>query len=164
MKTIAQLIARRQVLKGMAASSAFGLFGCTAARTGEGADGSAPLTFTELGRTNDGNAHVAPGHDLQVLIRHGDPIRRGGPAFRPGAQTGDEQEQQFGSDNDFLAFMPLPRGSNSSTRGLLGSNHENHRGHLVWPGLTGRDAAARMTREMCEVSMAAQGFSIVEIE
>lgn len=165
-KTIGEVISRRTMLKGMAAGGAFGLFGCGAvARGGESTgDGSAPLTFSEIGRTNDDKAHVAPGHDVQVLIRHGDPIRRGGPQFRPGRQTGDEQEQQFGADNDFLAFMPLPRGTTSSTRGLLGVNHENHRAPLIWPGMTGKDAAAKMTREMCEVSMAAQGFSIVEIE
>jgi uncharacterized protein len=165
MKTIADLI-RRRMLKGMAAGSAFGLFGCESApRAAEaGGDGSAPLTFTELGRTSDDKAHVAPGHDIQVLVRHGDPIRRGAPAFRPGQQTGAEQEQQFGSDNDFIAFMPLPRGSNSSTRGLLGVNHENHRSAQIWPGMSGKDAAAKYTREHAEVSMAAQGFSILEIE
>jgi secreted PhoX family phosphatase len=161
MKTIAELIARRTLLKGIAASSTFGLFGCAAGRSGEAVDGSAPLTFAEIGRTKDDKAHVSPGHDVQILIRHGDPIRRGGPAFRPGQQTGAEQEQQFGSDNDFLAFMPMPRGSNSSARGLLGVNHENHRAAQVWPDMT---SAAKMTREYCEVSMAAQGFSIVEIE
>ena len=165
-ETIGELISRRTMLKGVAASSAFGLFGCGAMARGDApaADGSAPLTFTELGRTNDDKAHVAPGHDVQVLIRHGDPIRRGGPQFRPGEQTAAEQEQQFGSDNDFLAFMPLPRGSASATRGLLGANHENHRAATIWPGMSGKDAAEKMTRERCEVQMAAQGFSIVEIE
>jgi uncharacterized protein len=158
MKTIRQLI-RRRMLKGMAASSAFGLFSCATASSTP-ADGSAALTFTELGRTRDDKSHVAPGHDQQVLIRHGDPIRRGGPAYRPGRQTGEEQEQQFGSENDFLAFLPLPRGSGSSTRGLLGANHEYHSPRLVWPGMTGPAA----TREQCEVQLAAHGFSVLEIE
>ncbi|MCI0347499.1 MAG: PhoX family phosphatase, partial [Chloroflexi bacterium] len=158
-------MSRRALLQGLGAASVFGLFGCgTVARGPEGsADGSAPLTFTEIGRTTDDKAHVAPGYSVQVLIRHGDPIRRGGPQFRPGEQTADEQERQWGADNDFIAFMPLPHGSGSSTRGLLGVNHENHRRHLIWPGMTGQDAAAKMTRERVEVQMAAQGFSIIEI-
>src|SRR5262245_45936990 len=127
---IGEVISRRTMLKGMAASGAFGLFGCatgSSTSTPASGDGSAPLTFTEIGRSSDDKHHVAPGYTAQILIRQGDPIRAGAPAYRPGQQTGAEQEQQFGTDNDFLAFMSLPKGSNSSTRGLLGSNHENHR-------------------------------------
>jgi secreted PhoX family phosphatase len=157
---IAELISRRLLLKGMAAGGAFGLFGCATAGAGalgEG-DGSAPLGFTEIGRTKDDRHHVAPGYTAQVLIRQGDPIKRGAPQYRPGQQTGAEQEQQFGTDNDFIAYMPLPRGSGSSTRGLLGVNHENCRAPLVFPGNT-----SSLTREQCEVQMAAQGFTVIEI-
>jgi secreted PhoX family phosphatase len=156
---IAQVIdlrlSRRTILKGMAGAGAFGLFGCSTMGN------ATPLSFTEVGRTTDDRHHLAPGYNAQVLIRHGDPIRAGGPAFRPGQQTGAEQEQQFGADNDFLAYMPLPRGSSSSTRGLLGVNHENHRAALSFPGFK---SLAQLTREQCEVQMAAQGFSIIEIE
>jgi secreted PhoX family phosphatase len=159
---IGMRLSRRAVLKGMAAGGAFGLFGCssTGAATSGGGDGSTPLTFTELGRTTDDKHHLASGYSAQVLIRQGDPIRRGAPQYRPGQQTGAEQEQQFGTDNDFIAYMPLPRGSSSSTRGLLGVNHENHRALLCFPGVK---SLAQLTREQCEVQMAAQGFSIIEI-
>ena len=159
---IAARLSRRAALKGMAAGGAFGLFGCgtTGTAASGGGDGSAPLTFAEVGRASDERHHVAPGYSAQVLIRQGDPIRRGGPQYRPGRQTGAEQEQQFGTDNDFIAYMPLPRGSRSSTRGLLGVNHENHRANLCFPGFK---SSAQLTREQCEVQMAAQGFSIIEI-
>ena len=160
--TIGEIISRRTMLKGMAAGGAFGLFGCTSASVSP--DGGASLGFTEVQRSSDDKAYIAPGYDMQVLIAHGDPIRAGGPGFRAGAQTPQEQEQQFGSDNDFMAYMPLPRGSSTSTHGLLGVNHENHRHQLVWPGLTGKDANAKMTRERCEVQMAAQGFSVLEVQ
>ncbi|HEV3484081.1 MAG TPA: alkaline phosphatase PhoX, partial [Vicinamibacterales bacterium] len=155
-------LSRRALLKGLAASGTFGLFGCgtMAASTGGGQDGSAPLAFTEVARTTDDRHHIAPGYNAQVLIRHGDPIRPGAPAYRPGQQTGAEQEQQFGADNDFIAFMPLPRGSRSSTRGLLGVNHENHRAVLSFPGVKN---LADLTRQQCEVQMAAQGFSVIEV-
>ena len=153
------LISRRAVLKGMAAGGAFGLFGCATATSGSSsADGSAPLGFTGIGRAKDDKHHVSPGYSAQILIRQGDPIRAGAPAYRPAQQTGAEQEQQFGTDNDFLAFMSLPQGSNSSTRGLLGSNHENHRANICFPG-----NPKSLSREQCEVQMAAQGFSIIEI-
>ena len=157
---IAARLSRRAVLKGMAAGGAFGLFGCGTTAASSSGDGSAPLTFTEVGRASDERHHVARGYSAQVLIRQGDPIRRGGPQYRPGQQTGAEQEQQFGTDNDFIAYMPLPRGSRSSSRGLLGVNHENHRANLCFPGFK---SAAQLTREQCEVQMAAQGFSIIEI-
>jgi hypothetical protein len=159
---IRKRLSRRRALKGIAAGGAFGLFGCasTGTQTPAGGDGSAPLTFAEIGRTSDERHHLAAGYSAQVLIRQGDPIRGGAPQYRPGAQTGAEQEQQFGTDNDFIAFMPLPRGSSSSTRGLLGVNHENHRAPLCFPGIK---SLAQLTREQCEVQMAAQGFSIIEI-
>jgi secreted PhoX family phosphatase len=153
-------LSRRAVLKGIGAGSAFGLFGCAGFPTTGGADGSAPLTFTELGRTTDDKHHLAPGYNGQVLIGQGDPIHRGAPDYRPGRQTGAEQEQQFGTDNDFIAYMPLPQGSSSSTRGLLGVNHENHRAALCFPGVK---SLADLSREQCEVQIAAQGFSIIEI-
>ncbi len=166
--TIGELIharlSRRDVLKGMGAASTLGLFGCgTAARAPGSADGSAPFTFAEVARASDDKAYVPAGYDLQVLIRHGDPIRRGGPQYRPAAQTAAEQAQQFGADNDFIAYLPLPHGSGSSSRGLLGVNHENHRRHLVWPGLDGKDAGSKMTRERVEVQMESQGFSVLEV-
>jgi hypothetical protein len=153
-------LSRRAVLKGMAASGAFGLFGCATAGGTSAGDGSAPLTFAEVGRTTDDKHHVAAGYNAQVLIRQGDPIRKGAPLYRPGQQTGGEQEVQFGTDNDFIAYMPLPRGSASSTRGLLGVNHENHRAHLCFPGVSSK---TQLSRQQCEVQMAAQGFTVIEI-
>jgi uncharacterized protein len=151
-------LSRRAALKGIAAGAAFGLFGRARAAASGAADGSAPLTFTEIGRTHDAAHHVAAGYDARVLIRQGDPIRPGVPAFRPGAQTPAEAEAQFGNDNDFVAYLPLPAGSASSTRGLLGVNHESHFAHLCFPGMP-----ARLSRERCEVQMAAQGFSVLEV-
>src|SRR5687768_7259815 len=164
--TIGEIISRRTMLKGMAASSAFGLFGtvsgCATSGAGPSApaagDGSAPLSFAEVTRSNDDKHRVAAGYNVQVLLRQGDPIKPGIPEYNPATQTGAQQEQQFGTDADFISYMPLPRGSKSSTRGLLGVNHENHRAALCFPG-----DPKQLTREQVEVQMAAVGFSIVEI-
>jgi secreted PhoX family phosphatase len=155
--TIGELISRRMMLKGMAATGAFSLFGCATA-SGQAADGSAPLTFAEVGRSTDDKDHVPPGYTAQVLLRQGDPIRPGAPEYNPATQTGADQEQQFGTDCDFISFMPLPLGSSSSARGLLGVNHENHRAAICFPG-----NPKQLTRQQVEVQMAAQGFSITEI-
>lgn len=155
-------LTRRGALKGMAAG-VYGLFGCAAPGT-PSATGDHALTFAESGRFLDETHHVAPGYRVQTVIRWGEPIHAGGPAFRPGAQTADEQERQFGMDNDFIAFMPLPQGSANAARGLLCVNHERNTPYLSWPGMTPQTHAKLMTREQCEVEMASQGHTIIEIE
>ena len=157
--TIGEIISRRTMLKGMAAGGAFGLFGCASATMQQGGgDGSAPLTFAEVPRSTDERDHVPSGYNAQVLLRQGDPIRPGAPEYNPAQQTGADQEQQFGTDADFISYMPLPLGSASSTRGLLGVNHENQRAALCFPG-----NPKQLSRQQVEVQMAAVGFSIVEI-
>ena len=154
---IGEVISRRAVLKGMAAGSAYGLFGCATATVG-GGEGSAAPTFTEVPRSTGEGIQVPPGYNAQVLLRQGDPIRPGAPEYNPATQTGEQQEQQFGTDPDFISFMPLPYGSNNSSRGLLGVNHENHRAPICFPG-----SPKQLSRQQAEVQVAAQGFSIMEI-
>jgi uncharacterized protein len=163
--TMSQLIetrlSRRDVLKGVAAAGAYGLFGCAVSAS---QSGGSSLTFAESGRFLDETHHVAPGYNVRTLVRWGDPLHADAPAFNPLQQTPAAQERQFGANNDYIAFMPLPRGSNSSTRGLLCVNNEYALPQLMWPGFTPDGYAKHVTREQCETEMAAQGHSIVEIE
>jgi uncharacterized protein len=152
--TIGEVISRRSMLKGMAATSAFGLFGCG---TMSAASSSDPA-FTEVPRSNGEGIQVPPGYKAQVLLRQGDPIKPGAPEYNPVTQTGQQQEQQFGTDADFISYMPLPLGSKNSTRGLLGVNHENHRAAICFPG-----SPKQLSQQQVEVQIAAQGFSITEI-
>jgi secreted PhoX family phosphatase len=157
--SIGEVISRRSMLKGMAASSAFGLVGSmSGCSTFAGAASSSDPTFTEVPRSTGEGIQVPPGYKAQVLLRQGDPIKPGAPEYNPATQTGAQQEQQFGTDADFISYMPLPLGSKSSTRGLLGVNHENHRANLCFPG-----NPKQLSREQVEIQMAAQGFSITEI-
>jgi uncharacterized protein len=152
--TIGEVISRRTMLKGMAAGSAFGLFGCGTLSTASSSDPS----FTEVPRSTGEGIQVPPGYNAQVLLRQGDPIKSGAPEYNPATQTGSDQEQQFGTDADFISYMPLPYGSKNSTRGLLGINHENHRAAICFPG-----NPKQLSRQQVEVQMAAQGFTVVEI-
>ncbi|MBI4205040.1 MAG: PhoX family phosphatase [Betaproteobacteria bacterium] len=155
---------RRTVLKGVVAAGMCGLFGGTLPTPGATTRSARSVPgFTEIGRSLDETTHVAPGYDVQVLIRWGDPIHTSGPPFRPGQQTAAEQEVQFGMDNDFIAFMPLPHASRTSDRGLLCVNHERNTAHLSWPKMSPGNYASRMTRERCEVEMASQGHTVIEI-
>jgi secreted PhoX family phosphatase len=162
--TLSQLmnvrLTRRAALKGVAAAGVYGLFGCT---TSAPKGGGSTLTFRESGRFLDETHHVAAGYNVSMLIRWGDPLHANAPAFQPGRQSAEAQERQFGMNNDFLAFMPLPRGGANSLHGLLCVNHEYASGHLMWPGMTRGTYAATVTREQCETEMAAVGHSVVEI-
>ena len=162
--TISQLMdvrmTRRAALQGIAAAGVYGLVGCA---TPAPQRSSSSLTFTESGRFMDETHHVAPGYKVSTLIRWGDPLHADSPEFDPRRQTAAAQERQFGANNDYIAFMPLPRGSTNATHGLLCVNHEYTTPQLMWPGYTADGYRKNVTREQCETEMAAQGHAIVEI-
>lgn len=128
------------------------------------------LTFTEVARGNGVDLAVAPGYDARVLLSWGDPVLEGAPIFAPGKAGYDAQSKQLGFNNDFLAFLPLPRATAgakdepSSDHGLLCINHEYTWIHMMVPGLTIDGALTAMTREHFELEQAAHGHSVVEIE
>src|SRR5690606_24132759 len=114
----------------------------------------------------DEDHHVAEGYSADVLIRWGDPVVAGAPAFDPEAQTADAQEMQFGYNNDFVGYVPLPRGSATPDHGLLVVNHEYTNAELMFPGLAdaeGNYEIDALTREQVEIEMAAHGLSVVEV-
>ncbi len=159
--TFQAVLAARMSRRGFLAGGAAGLAALATGRIGgRGAEAQAPMPFTPVVASNEDKFIVPQGYSHSVIIRWGDPVFPGAPEFDPQAQTAAKQERQFGADNDFIGFMPLPRGSTSSARGLLGVNHENIRPELAWPTWDGK---AGRTREMCEVEVAAHGFTVVEI-
>jgi secreted PhoX family phosphatase len=117
-------------------------------------------SFTPVKASNEDKLLLPTGYKHSILLRWGDPIVPGAAELDPAAQTAARQEGQFGYDNDFIGFLPLPRGSDGATRGLLGVSHENARPELMWSVWDGK---AERTREMCEVEVAAHGFTVVEI-
>jgi secreted PhoX family phosphatase len=87
--TIGDIIAarfhRRDVLKGAlgvaAIAAAVSPAAIAAAQTS--AKGLSRFHFEELEAGTDADHHVAPGYDADVLIRWGDPVLPGAPAFEP---------------------------------------------------------------------------------
>ena len=119
--------------------------------------GENDFSFKEIEHGVDETHHVAAGYDADILIRWGDPVLPGAPDFDPGNQTPDGQSRQFGSNNDYVGFIPLPHGSQSATRGLLCVNHEFTSSRVMFPrGFNDN------TRRF-EIEMAAHGGSIIEI-
>lgn len=123
------------------------------------------LTFNEIEKTpmREPMHRLAPGYDLRLLIRWGDRLQPDAPAFDPLQQSADAQLRQFGFNNDFIAYMPFPPESNSSTNGLLCVNHEYTLAHLMFPGLQEDTAKDHVTQDQVDVEMAATGHSVVEI-
>ena len=110
------------------------------------------LRFTPVAPNTADAVTVPDGYGQNVVIRWGEPILRGAPAFDPDKQTAEAQAGQFGYNNDFLALLPLP---GERGRQLLVANHEYTDEILMFQGYD----AANPTREQVEIAWAAHGLS-----
>lgn len=122
------------------------------------------LAFEEVSRGVDGTHHLPAGYSADILLRWGDPVLPDAPRWAPAALGANAQAAQFGYNNDFVAFMPLPHGSETSTRGLLCVNHEFTNTNFMWPDLNAFNIRRSMSGQRTAVEMAAIGHSVVEIE
>ncbi len=164
-RTFADILQHRSGRRGFlktsmatAVAAASGLSGCSLAAGSPEEKNS--LGFTELKQGLDDKLHVSPGYNSQILLRWGDPIFTGAPEFDPLNQTEQSQLQQFGYNNDYVGFLPLPMGSNNSDAGLLVVNHEYTKPGLMFPGSPN---SKQLTAEQAAVDKAATGLSIVEV-
>ncbi|MFO1070648.1 MAG: PhoX family phosphatase [Geminicoccaceae bacterium] len=163
---IAARFHRRDLLKGVLAVSAIsatmGPLALASARQARAATPS--FAFTEIPVGSDATHHVAPGYAADILIRWGDPVVAGAPAFDPMAQTAEKQRQQFGYNNDFIGFVAI---DGAADHGLLVVNHEYTIEELMFPGaaakITKEDKFGYLTPELAAIEMAAHGGSVLEI-
>jgi secreted PhoX family phosphatase len=122
--------------------------------------------FKEVTAGSDEHHYVAEGYDADILIRWGDPVLPGAPAFDPLKQTAEAQKKQFGYNNDYVGYFPIP-GSDPNEHGLLVVNHEYTNEELMFPGIARQDtkqaAFAAMTKDLVDIEMAAHGGSVLEI-
>jgi len=91
------------------------------------------------------------------IIRWGDPLFDKSPPFKPESPNARAQELQFGYNNDFLAILLTDRLGRSA---LLCCNHEFTNREIMFPP----PASKSEEREVLKATMAAQGFSVVELE
>ena len=138
----------------------------TAHSSGNTRDGGpSTLTFTELRHQYAAGDAVAEGYDIQTVIRWGDPILGHAGPFDVLSQNAEDQAKRFGYNNDYLDFMPLPKGSANSDHGLLVSNHEYTNTNLMFPGLgTGSQARRNASAAQVAVELQAHGASVVEVK
>lgn len=160
---------RRELLRGALGLTAVGVLGRLLAseplQAQQGGEqrfaASTRFSFSGLEHGIDRTHHVAPGYRADVLLRWGDAVLPDAPVFDPHAQSADAQRRQFGYNNDFIGFIPLPFGSGSSEQGLLCVNHEYSDEDMMFANA---DRAMELSaREIAVIEMASHGGSIVEL-
>ncbi|WP_045366664.1 PhoX family protein [Methyloceanibacter caenitepidi] len=173
---IARRYNRRDFVKGaLGVTAATALFGPAAlaapktacvAESEPGAFTPPSFAFDEIEAGADDNHHVAEGYDALVLLSWGDHLgkpKEDAP-FEPLKQSGSEQRERFGYNNDYIAYFPI---DGSSEHGLLCVNHEYAEATHMFPGVeTLKDDKNRdsVDDDMVDVEMAALGVSVVEIK
>jgi secreted PhoX family phosphatase len=123
------------------------------------------LGFAEIAKNNDITHHIPQNYTAKPILKWGDFL--GGDDLvqnKPfDAQTlnANSQAKSFGYNNDFIAFMPLPKVSSSSTHGLLCVNHEYTNSELMF---SSKRLAEISHSEKSAIEMAAHGCSVVEVQ
>jgi secreted PhoX family phosphatase len=168
---IGQRFSRRGLLKGALAVSAISAtVGATALATAEEARAQAKgsaFSFKEVEAGVDADHHVAEGYQADVLLRWGDPLFPDAPAFDPTRQTAESQAKQFGYNNDFVGYLPVPGAVDPSAHGVLFVNHEYTNPHLMFPGVVeikdGKPVMKNATPERFAVEAMAHGATVAEV-
>ena len=151
---------RRAVLKGFVTGAALGAGASLTSKSALAANAPSTLTFTQAQHKITDTHQVAPGYQADLLIRWGDPVLPGAPDWDPQNQTGDAQAKQFGYNNDYVAYFPLPQGSNNSENGLLHVNHEYTNHELMFENWS----LDKQTPEQTAVEIAAHSGSVIEVK
>ncbi|MGU3436267.1 PhoX family protein [Actinomycetes bacterium M1A6_2h] len=162
-------MSRRGILKGGAmtvlAVGAGGLLAACAtdqpaATGGATATGDATpvqgFDFTAVAPNTEDAVVVPDGYEQAVVIRWGDPVIEGAPAFDFDSQTAAAQEMQFGFNNDFAGLLPI---DGSPTDYLLVANHEYTTEPFLFKGYD----ADNPTQEQFAIALAAHGLSVVQV-
>jgi uncharacterized protein len=163
----ARALSRRAVLGASVTATAFGALAATTTpaaaaslRTGsaqlgaqQSGDGLPFTAIAPVGVTVD-DVTVPRGYDWEPIIRWGDPILDGAPAFDGSNQSPETQARQFGYNNDYLDIIETNR---QGTRGLLVCNHEYTNENIMFPPDTDPERVIR-------TAWAAHGLSVVELQ
>jgi secreted PhoX family phosphatase len=172
---IAERLSRRDLAKGLLASSAIAAIMPVPASATPWVEHFRPdktpsFRFPELKAGFDETHHVAEGYRAEILIRWGDKVVKGAPDFDIDKQSAAAQEKQFGYNNDFIGYIPLPKhplgwafgpwsfALGSSDHGLLVVNHEYTDPQLMFP------VSSPRTQALVDIEMAAHGGSVLEVK
>ncbi len=162
---VTEALSRRSLLRaaaviGLAGAAGGALAGTAAAapagRTSPvGAGAARGLDFTPVAPNTADAVTVADGYTQQIVVRWGEPIVAGAPAFEPNGQTAEAQAGQFGYNCDYLAVM-----TGHKHQLVMVANHEYTDEPLMFAGYDEENP----TREQFEIALAAHGMSVVVLD
>jgi len=119
------------------------------------------IQFTAIPGNALDQISVASGYKSSVLLKWGDPLFGDSPTFDPEAQTAAAQAKQFGYNNDWMDYFPLPSHDvKNPSHGLLAVNHEYTNPELMFRnhlGFNGQDEV------QTAVELEAHGLTVVEV-
>ena len=163
-------VARRGFLMGGLGALTTGFIGASLSGKPALAQGlSSLIGFSAVPVNFEDTVVVPEGYSIQVLGPMGTPISGNLPAYRPGANTGAEQEHQIGQHHDGIHFFPI---DGSSEDGLIAVNHEYIEPrflHAEKPAYKGKpfnnhgvalDADGRRDDDEVRMEIAAHGVSV----
>jgi secreted PhoX family phosphatase len=101
---------------------------------------------------------VPDGYRWDALVRWGDPLFDGAPAFDVMNQSEAAQERQFGYNCDYLDLIPLD--GERGTRAVLVANHEYTNENIMFPPTTDPAQIEADKR----TAIAAHGMSVVSLK
>jgi uncharacterized protein len=130
------------------------------------------LSFTPVSKGLADQVVVAPGYNVTVVTRLGDPLNATTPEFKnDGTDSGDSYANRIGDHADGMHYFGLDsdgkKSNTSSTRALLATNHEALTPVFLHPaGVTilGTGVASKRTvAEEVAREMNAMGVSVTEV-
>ncbi len=151
---LARSMARRAFLLGAAASVPVLMAGATLLPSAAEAATKDGLNFKPISPSTLDEVVVPVDYFHEVVVKWGDPLFPGAPAFNFKNQTAAAQKQQFGYNSDFLGYFQL----NGSNRALLAVNHEYTSGTEMF-----RNYVPGAKKEETDIEIAAHGGSVVEL-
>ncbi len=155
----ATALSRRSLLgAGAAAGLALTLASPAAAAPGKAGPGSLAFDAIAPVPASVDALTVPPGYAWDALVRWGDPIVKGAPAFDVLAQTEASQAGQFGYNCDYLDLIPLD--GERGTRAVLVANHEYTNESIMFPPTTDPAQVDADKR----TAIAAHGLSVVSLK
>ncbi|MGW5920237.1 PhoX family protein [Nocardia fluminea] len=146
------------VVLGVGAVSVLAACGDDSSGTGTTPAGS-PGTgtgFTAVAPNKEDAVVVPEGYEQSVLIRWGDAVIEGAPAFDFDKQTPAAAAQQFGYNCDFAGLLPI---EGQADKYLLVVSHEYSTEPMMFRGYN-KNAP---TREQFDIALASHGLSVVEV-
>ncbi|WP_104528203.1 PhoX family protein [Blastococcus saxobsidens] len=122
-------------------------------------DDGRSLTFRPVEQNTLDELVVPFGYGSKVVMRWGDPVVAGAPAFDIDRQTPEAQAMQFGYNCDYIGLLPLDP---EYRRALMVVNHEYTDEQLMFAGVESEDAPTTDLQK--RIALMAHGISVVEVQ